>query len=304
MTRLELEIKELQIMNILITGGAGFIGSHLAEKFSKLSSNVVSLDNYLSGTVSNHIKGVKYVSGDVNDIMDIFPYQNFDFIFHFGEYSRVEKSLEEPHIALKNINKSFSSMLEFWRSSGAKLIYSGSSTKFADSGKGRFLAPYTLAKSQNSDMVVHFAKWYGLNYSLVYFYNVYGKRELSSGKYSTVVGKFKRLVAEGAEKLPVTLPGTQQRHFTHIEDIINGIVLAAAFGKGDGYGIGSDEAFSIIELCRELGCIPDFQIGSSANRTDNVLHTDNIKALGWSQQHNFKEHIREFLNNIKRGQNK
>lgn len=297
--RLEQLLDVFRNKHILITGGAGFVGSHLAEQLTTVSENIVSLDNYLSGCISNHIKGVDYVDGDVNNIVNIFAENNFDYIFHFGEYSRVERSLEEPHTALLNTYKSFSSVLEFWHNSEAKLIYSGSSTKFADNGNGRFLSPYTMGKSLNSDMLVHFAKWYGLSYSLVYFYNVYGGRELSSGKYSTVVGKFKRLVSAGATKLPVTLPGTQQRHFTHIEDIISGIILAAAYGEGDGYGIGADEAYSIIELCNQFGCVPDFQVGSPANRMENILYTDKIKELGWSQKQSFKVHIQEFLNEIK-----
>lgn len=297
---LENALEVFRNKNILLTGGAGFVASHLAEKLTSVSDNVVSLDNYLSGRISNHIKGVRYVEGDVNNVVNIFSGYNFDYIFHFGEYSRVEKSLEEPHTALSNIHKSFSSILEFWQDTGAKLIYSGSSTKFADQGNGRFLSPYTMAKSQNADMLVHFAKWYGLSYSLVYFYNVYGGRELRSGKYSTVVGKFKRLVSEGATTLPITSPGTQRRNFTHIDDIINGVILAAAYGQGDGYGIGADEAFSIIDICNKFGCEPNFQIGSPANRMDGILHTDKIKDLGWSQKHSFGLHIREFLDDIKK----
>jgi UDP-glucose 4-epimerase len=291
-------IELFRAKKILITGGAGFVGSHLAQKLVVASDNVVCLDNYLSGHKSNHIVGVTYVEGDVNDIVDIFSAQKFDYIFHFGEYSRVEQSLDEPHVALENTYRSFAPLLKFWQSSGAKLIYSGSSTKFSDNGEGRHLSPYTATKSLNTELLCDFAKWYSLPFSIVYFYNVYGGRELRDGKYSTVIGKFKELVAKGATKLPVTTPGTQCRNFTHIDDITDGVLLAAGNGAGDGYGIGAVESYSIIELCCAFGCEPEYQCASPANRMNGELHTDKIKELGWSQKHSLKEHITKFFDEI------
>ena len=112
-------IKLFWAKKILITGGAGFVGSHLAQKLVVVSDHVVCLDSYLSGRRSNHIVDVSYVEGDVNDIIDIFGAQKFDYIFHFGEYSRVEQSLDEPLVAFSNIYKSFAPLLQFWQSSGA-----------------------------------------------------------------------------------------------------------------------------------------------------------------------------------------
>ena len=283
---------------VLISGGAGFIGSHLAEKLMVASDDVVCLDNYLSGRRSNHIVGVSYVEGDVNDIVDIFGAQKFDYIFHFGEYSRVEQSLYEPHVALSNIYKPFGPLLQFWQSSGAKLIYSGSSTKFSDNGGGRHLSPYTAAKALNTELLCDFAKWYDLPFSTVYFYNVYGGRELRDGKYSTVIGKFKEFVSKGATKLPITTPGTQRRNFTHIDDITDGILLAAGNGAGDGYGIGADESYSIIDVCSAFGCEPEFKLASPANRMNGELHNEKIKGLGWTQKHFLMEHIATFLDTI------
>jgi UDP-glucose 4-epimerase len=280
---------------ILITGGAGFVGSHLAQKLVMVSNHVVCLDNYLSGCRSNHIEGVSYIKGDVSNICQIFYNQKFDYIFHFGEYSRVEQSLNEPYVALSNIYKSFASLLEFWHKSEAKLIYSGSSTKFADNGEGRHLSPYTAAKSLNTELLIDYAKWYSLPFTIIYFYNVYGGRELREGKYSTVIGKFKNLVSNGATKLPITKPGIQRRNFTHVHDITNGILLAAGKAVGDGYGIGADESYSIIDLCRLFECEPEFQDASTANRMNGELRTDKIKGLGWIQKHFLKAHIENFI---------
>ena len=288
-------LKLFQQKRVLITGGAGFVGSHLAEKLVTVCDEVISLDNYISGSKINHIEGVNYFDGDVNDILDIFRVEKFDFIFHFGEYSRVEQSLSESHLAISNIYKPFASLLEFWRVSGAKLIYSGSSTKFANNGEGRHLSPYTAAKALNSELLIDYAKWYTLPYATAYFYNVYGGRELREGKFSTVVGKFKELRSNGATRLPITRPGSQRRNFTHIDDIVAGILLAAAKGIGDGYGIGANESYSIIDLCKLFGCEPDFQPQSAANRMDGELCTDKMKELGWKQTQYLDLEIKSFL---------
>ena len=291
-------LKSFHKKRVLITGGAGFVGSHLAEKLVMVCSEVISLDNYISGRTQNHLEGVTYVDGDVNDIVDIFGLKEFDFIFHFGEYSRVEQSLSEPHLAISNIYKSFASLLQFWHVSGAKLIYSGSSTKFANNGEGRHLSPYTAAKALNSEFLIDFSQWYNLPYATVYFYNVYGGRELREGKYSTVIGKFKELKSNGAIRFPVTHPGTQRRNFTHIDDIVAGILLAAENGFGDGYGIGANESYSILDLCELFGCEPDFQPASAANRMDGQLRTNKIKELGWKQTQYLDSEIKSFLQNI------
>ena len=285
---------------VLITGGAGFIGSHLAERLVEPCQEVVCLDNYLSGRKQNHIQGVSYIEGDVNDIVDILGYKKFDYIFHLGEYSRVEQSLDEPHVALSNIYKTFASILQFWHTSGAKFIYSGSSTKFSENGAGRHLSPYTAAKSLNTELLIDFAKWYSLPFAIVYFYNVYGGRELRDGKFSTVIGKFKELALSNAIKLPVTAPGTQRRNFTHIDDLTDGILLAAEKGFGDGYGIGADESHSILDVCTFFRCEPKFQPPSPANRMDGELRTNKIKELGWTQKQYLSSHIQQFLQKIRK----
>ena len=291
-------LEEFLNKKVLITGGAGFIGSHLAEKLVEPCQEVVCLDNYLSGRKQNHIPGVSYIEGDVNDIVDILGCKKFDYIFHLGEYSRVEQSLDEPHVALSNTYRTFASILQFWHTSGAKLIYSGSSTKFSENGEGRHLSPYTAAKSLNTELLIDFAKWYSLSFVIVYFYNVYGGRELRDGKFSTVIGKFKELASRNATKLPITTPGTQRRNFTHVDDLTDGILLAAEKGAGDGYGIGADESHSILDVCKFFRCEPKFQPPSPANRMDGELRTDKIKELGWTQKQSLSLHIQQFLQKI------
>jgi UDP-glucose 4-epimerase len=280
--------------NVLVVGGAGFIGSHFCEKIITMANKVICVDNYLSGSVHNHVKGVEYLKIDANNLtVDNFSCK-FDFIFHFGEYSRVEQSRLEPYLALKNIYSTLPNILEIWRQHDAKLIYSGSSTKFTKNIENSHLSPYTKAKAANTELIVQFSSWYDLDFSIVYFYNVYGGREISSGPYSTAIAKFKELVKNGATSLPVTLPGTQRRNFTHVSDIVDGILLATTEGSGDGYCIGAEEDFSIIELCELFDCTPAFMPENPANRQQSPLLTQKIKGLGWTQKMNLLDHIKQF----------
>lgn len=277
---------------ILVTGGAGFIGSHLCEQLTK-SSQVISIDNYFTGTEQNHVEGVTYVDACVSKIDEIFERDEFDLVFHFGEYSRVEQSLGEPDLAITNIRQNFFTVINFCEQKNAKLIYSGSSTKFAEQGSD--LSPYTFSKSQNTDLLTTYANWYGLRHAIIYFYNVYGGREIHTGKYATVVAKFLEMRRNGRRKLPVTSPGTQRRNFTHINDVIEGILLVGAYGNGDMYGIGADESISIIELCNLLGCEAEFMPSHQSNRLSAPVMNEKLKKLGWSAKKSLENYIADKL---------
>jgi UDP-glucose 4-epimerase len=281
--------------NVLVTGGAGYIGSNLVKFLLSLDACVTSLDNYISGSSNNHHSGCEYIEGSVANIFDFLDPSKFEIIFHLGEYSRVEQSLTSPFLALNNIYSPIAPLIEFWRLSGAKLIYSGSSTKFADDGNGKGLSPYTFAKASNSDLVRHFARWYNLDYAIVYFYNVYGGNEIEEGDFATLIGRYKSRVKMGYTELPVTKPGTQKRNFTHINDIISGIALSTVYGAGDSYGIGADQAYSVLDVCRLFKCSPVFRDANVANRMSGPVLTDKIKELGWSQGHVLADEVEDFL---------
>ena len=298
---IETAIEKINGSRILVIGGAGFIGSHLLESLAGQNCELISLDNYFTGNKTNHIAGVQYLEGHAHEINQLFGDNKFDYIFHFGEYSRVEQSLEEPYLALRNIYSTFPSVLQFWKNSGAKLIYSGSSTKFASGGSGAHLSPYTAAKSANTILLNDFSTWYGTDFSTVYFNNVYGGREIMTGNYATVVGKYKSLVQNKEKELPVSLPGSQMRSFTYIDDIINGVLLAAAFGQNQDYQIGSDYSYSITDLCKMFGCKPYFVESSSANRLDSKVDNHAIKLLGWKEKQNLTSHIQEFIEKLEMG---
>ncbi len=275
---------------ILVTGGAGFIGSHLCERLVKDGHKVISLDNYFTGSRDNHVPGVDYREGHTKDIEKHIN-ESPDLIYHLGEYSRVEKSLEEPALVW-DLNKDGTfGVLEFWRKRGGKLIYAGSSTKFGDGGMGRDQSPYAWTKATNTELVRNYGTWYSLPYAITYFYNVYGPGE-RAGAYGTVIEIFRQKRLEG-EPLTVNSPGTQKRNFTHIDDIINGLVLVGAEGSGDDFGIGDEKAYSILEVAQMFGGELVMRPFPPGNRMISEIDTSKTRSLGWSPEKTLAEYIAE-----------
>lgn len=285
--------------NILVTGGAGFVGSHLCERLASNPNNqVYSLDNYFTGSKDNHVDNVTYIEGNTADISQLINFVP-DKIFHLGEYSRVEQSFDDlPTVWQYNKDGTFA-VLEFCRKTGAKLIYAGSSTKFGDGGLGRNQSPYAWTKASNTELVINYGNWFNIPYAITYFYNVYGKREIASGKYATLIALFKEKYAKG-EPLTVVSPGTQKRNFTHIDDIINGLVLVGEKGYGDEFGIGSPESFTILEIAQmfdgEIIMLPE----RKGNRMQADVMTDKTRALGWKPTKHIQDYINEFKQDLKK----
>lgn len=280
---------------ILVTGGAGFIGSHLCEELAKDEACMVfSLDNYSSGNVSNHQKNVTYITANTKDINDVINF-NPDVVYHLGEYSRVETSFKDIQTVWEYNNEGTFAVLQFVKKTGAKLIYAGSSTKFADGNLGKTQSPYAWVKSHNSELVENFGNWFGINYAIVYFYNVFGGREISTGKYATLIALFVKKYKSG-HPLTVVSPGTQKRNFTHITDIITGLILVGERGYGNGYGIGSSNSYSILEIAKlfgsDIAMVPERQ----GNRMSSELVTDKTIALGWEPKVSVEEYIYEIKN--------
>ena len=282
------------IKKILVTGGAGFIGSHLCQRLSKNKSyKVYSLDNYSTGVKENHVPNVTYITGETRDIRAVVKFSP-DFIYHLGEYSRVEQSFEDIEKVWRYNKDGIFAVLQFCRSSGAKIIYAGSSTKYGDGGTGKSQSPYAWTKSSNTELVVNYGKWFDVPYAITYFYNVYGEREISEGKYATLIALFIRKYMKG-EKLSVVSPGTQKRNFTYIDDIIDGIVLVGEKGNGDEYGIGHQHAYSILEIAEMFNSEIEILPERKGNRmTANVI-TSKTEALGWSAKASVSEYIKKII---------
>jgi len=279
--------------NILITGGAGFIGSNLCERLALDSVNkVYSLDNYSTGSKSNHVENVTYIEGETSDIDKLIDF-NPDYIYHLGEYSRVEQSFDDIEKVWRYNKDGIFAVLQFCRKSGAKLIYAGSSTKFGDGGLGRSQSPYAWTKASNTELVENYGVWFNIPYAIVYFYNVYGQREIATGKYATLIALFKEKVING-EPLTIVSPGTQHRNFTHIEDIINGLVLVGETGYGDEYGIGSPDSYTILEIAQLFGGEIEMLPERKGNRMTADVVTSKTEALGWKPEKSIEDYINEF----------
>lgn len=273
---------------VLVTGGAGFIGSHLCERLVKEGYKVISLDNYFAGSKENHVEGVDYREGHTKDIATLIS-ETPDIVFHLGEYSRVERSLGEPALVWDLNKVGTFSVLEFCRAKKAKIVYAGSSTKFGDGGLGRDQSPYAWSKATNTELVRNYGEWYGVSFAIAYFYNVYGPRE-RSGTYGTVIEIFRKKYLNG-EPLTVTAPGTQKRNFTHVSDIVDALVLIGEKGEGDNFGIGDKTAYSILEVATMFGGKISMMPEVKGNRMGSDIDTSKTELLGWSCTHHLREYI-------------
>ena len=272
----------------VVTGGAGFVGSHLCERLAKEGYRVISLDNYFTGSKDNHVAGVEYREGHTKDIATLVP-ENPDILYHLGEYARVEQSLEEPAVVWDlNVLGTFA-VLEYWRDRKCKLVYAGSSTKFGDGGDAQHATPYGWTKAKNTELVQNYGEWFGLSYAITYFYNVYGPRE-RSGRYGTAIAIFAQQFHNG-HPITVTLPGTQMRNFTHVSDIVDGLILVGEKGEGDQYALGNERAYSVLEVARlfspEVVMLPERR----GNRLTSGLETTKSRSLGWSAQVSLEDEI-------------
>jgi len=288
----------MEAKTILVTGGAGFVGSNLCRRLAALGCKVISLDNYFTGSRDNHVPGVEYREGHTKNIERLMS-ETPDLVYHLGEYSRVEKSLEDPPELVWDMNKAGTfAVLEFCRKRGCKIVYAGSSTKFSHEGAGRDLAPYTWAKATNTELVRNYGSWYGLRYAITYFYNVYGPGEISRGPYSTLIGIFTEERRNG-QPLTVVAPGTQKRNFTHVDDTVEGLLLVGEKGEGDEFGIGAEEAYSVLEVAQmfdgPIVMLPERR----GNREGAAPDVTKIKTLGWTQKHHLADHIRQTVAEIK-----
>jgi UDP-glucose 4-epimerase len=239
---------------LVVTGGSGFIGSNLISELLKLKKfKVLSIDNYSSGLSKNHIKNkrVKYLKGNTKNIEILLKSYSgkIHTIFHFGEFARIYQSF-------KKINDCFSSNIEgtpnvfnFALNNKIRLIYSATSASLGNGGKDMNLSPYAFSKAKNLELLENLKKWFNFRFEVVYFYNVYGEKQICKGEMATVVGIFEDYFKR-KKKLPVVRPGTQARRFTHVFDTVKACIFAWRKNKCKHYSIASNQSYSIIELAK------------------------------------------------------
>ena len=239
---------------ILVTGGSGFVGSNLIEfLLKKTNKKILSLDDYSSGSKKNHIKhnNIKYLKGNTKDIQrKLFNYKSkIHSVFHFGEFARIYQSF-------KNFDKCYDSntigtkaVFKFCLDNKIKLIYSATSASLGSKGEDKNLSPYAFTKAKNLELLENLRKWFNFKYEVIYFYNVYGKRQIRTGKMATVIGIFED---QYLKKKPLTIvkPGTQSRRFTHILDTVKVCHEAWLKNRCSYYSISHKKSFSIEEVAK------------------------------------------------------
>ena len=238
---------------IIITGGAGFVGSNLIEfLLKKTNYNLISLDNYSSGYKKNHITSsrVKYIKGDTKNIDKLLkrPHE-INAIFHFGEFARIYQSFLNMNECINSNTIGTNSVFNFCLKNKIKLIYSATSASLGNKGLDKNLSPYAFTKSKNLELLENLKKWYNFKYEVIYFYNVYGPKQISKGKMSTVIGIFEQAF-KNKRPLPVVRPGSQTRRFTHIDDTIEICYLAWRKNKCRHYSISNRVSYSILDVAK------------------------------------------------------
>ena len=285
-------------MKVLITGAAGFVGSNLIKELSKWKNiDIIGIDNYSSGSKDNHIDGVKYIEANTWDIMNIEELKDFkpEIIFHFGEYSRIVQSFKEPSKTFYSNTIGTQQILEYAVKNNSKLVYSGSSAIFGNNMKDQHLNPYAWTKCKNIELIHNYKEWYGLDFAICYFYNVYGPGQISKGDYATVIGIFEEQY-KNQQPLTVVSPGTQTRCFTHIDDIVRGIIMVAKDGNGDYYYLGNEKSYSILDIVKMFKTDYIFIDKRRGERESSTLNiSDNIKTLGWKANIEIEDYINSFV---------
>ena len=288
---------------LVVTGGAGFIGSNLISELLKFKKfYILSIDNYSSGLTKNHInnKRVKYLKGSTKNIEILLKKYTgkINTIFHFGEFARIYQSF-------KKINECFSSNIEgssnvfnFSLKNKIRLIYSATSASLGNKGEDMNLSPYAFSKAKNLELLENLRKWFRFRYEVIYFYNVYGEKQICKGDMATVVGIFEDHFKR-RKKLPVVKPGTQLRRFTHVSDTVKSCILAWKKNKCKHYSIASKQSYSIIQLAKMFKSKIRYLPRREGERFASALTRMNLnnKIIRLSARIRLKDYIHNFLNN-------
>lgn len=285
----------------LVTGGAGFVGSNLIKKLSELyeNSQIISLDNYFTGVPENEIQGnpnIRYIKGSTVDIYKIWEEYGLpvpNTVFHLGEYARIVQSFDDIDMTWEYNLHGTKEVVKFCNEHKCRIVYAGSSSKFGNDGHDENLSPYAWTKAKNIEYIKNFSEWFGLDYVITYFFNVYGAGQIRKGHYATVIGIFESLYLEG-KPLTVVSPGIQTRDFTHIDDIIEGIIVCYQKGSGDGYLIGSGKAHTLIEVAEMFGNGYEMMPERQGERMFGVADNSKVRRLGWSPKMKLANYIEEF----------
>ena len=287
---------------LVVTGGAGFVGSNLIEYLlTKTNFKIISLDNYSSGTKKNHVKNknVAYIYGHTKDVDLILKKykKKIHTIFHFGEFSRIYQSFLKMNECIQSNSIGTHAIFNFCFNNKIKLIYSATSASIGNNGSDKNLSPYAFSKSKNLEMLENLKRWFKFKYEVIYFYNVYGPKQICKGGMATVIGIFEH---QYKKNLPLTVvrPGSQKRRFTHIKDTIEACYIAFRANKCRHYSISNRKSYSVLEVAKMFGSKIKYLSARPGERYASALTNMNLsnkvyKIFGAIQ---LKKYIKNIVN--------
>ena len=295
--------KKIKKNIVVVTGGAGFVGSNLIELLeSKTNFKIISIDNYSSGYKKNHIikKRVKYIKADTVNIQKILdPIKNkINTIFHFGEFSRIYQSFLKMNECINSNSIGSNAVFNFCLKNKIKLIYSATSATIGNNGLDKNLSPYAFTKAKNLELLENLKKWFNFKFEIIYFYNVYGPRQICSGDMATVIGIFENQYKKG---LPLTVvkPGTQSRRFTHINDTVSVCYNAWKSNKCRHYSISNRKSYTILAVAKMFNSKIKFLPARPGERYASILTYMNLSYKVYKQfgAIKLKNYIKSINNN-------
>jgi UDP-glucose 4-epimerase len=286
---------------LVVTGGAGFVGSNLIEELIKFKKyTIISLDNYSSGSTRNHVKNskIKYLKGDTKKIYNILKKykKKIHTIFHFGEFSRIFKSFERITNCFNSNVQGSSELFNFALENKIKLVYSATSATLGNKGLDMNLSPYAFTKAKNLELLENLKKWFNFKYEVIYFYNVYGPKQISKGEMATVVGIFENCYLN-KKPLTVVKPGTQTRRFTHVKDTVNACIYAWRKNKNLHYSVAANKSYTIMELAKMFKSNIKFLPKRSGERYSSSFSKMNLnnKVIRIKAKIKIQDYINNFL---------
>ena len=288
---------------LVVTGGAGFVGSNLISELLKLKKfRILSIDNYSSGLSKNHIKNkrVKYLKGNTKNTEILLKdyIGKIHSIFHFGEFARIYQSFKKVNECFSSNIEGSSNVFNFALNNKIRLIYSATSASLGNKGEDMNLSPYAFSKAKNLELLENLKKWFNFRYEIIYFYNVYGERQICKGDMATVVGIFEDHFKK-KKKLPVVKPGTQVRRFTHVFDTVKACIFAWKKNKSKHYSIASNQSYSIIKLAKLFKSQIRFLPKREGERFSSALTKMNLnnKIIRLYAKIRLKNYVNNFLKN-------